>query len=418
MTAPPTPPDAAGGRRRVVALASRLFGSTVIAQIAVMAATAFAASRLSPADFGWYGAVSGAVWITASVNVLAADSRLSVVGEDAVRPLVRGAASAAAAIGVLQAVAGLGGMLAHQEWGPMALLVTVGAGATGVQQVLVALIMREQQQQLLARGRLVQGLSNAVLIAASAFAPLPGYLGLSLAWIISIVLGLVPLLRGVRFDLRSLGRWSPADVRAVFAEVKLLPLSQLMAGTVASLPLVVLPVLGEAVGGAWALASRFLTPMVNTAFATLQPLYYARAAELVRSSDWTALRRYHARWLVFLGAASVPVAAFFVVIVWWLLPALGDEWLVARTVLLPACLFHVSSFVCLPLSQTLVLLGRVHAQFWWTLVRCVACVVPFLLFTDAALGLLGWSVAAAVTFLAQLVMHRIAIPRTDASASD
>lgn len=417
MRPPSAPPDAAAGRRRVVGLASRLFGSTVLAQIAVMAATAFAASRLSPADFGWFGAVSGAVWITASVNVLAADSRLSVVPEDAVRPLVRGAASAAVAIAVLQAVAGTGGVLAGQDWGPMALLVALGAGASGVQQLLVALIMREQQQQLLARGRLVQGLSNAVLIAASAFAPLPGFLGLSLAWIISIVLGLIPLLRGVRLDLRTLGRWRPDDVRAVLAEVRLLPLSQLMAGTVASLPLVVLPVLGEAVGGAWALASRFLTPMVNTAFATLQPLYYARAAELVRGGAWPALRRYHARWLAFLAAASVPVTAFFVVIVWWVLPALGEEWQVARTVLLPACLYNVSNFACLPLSQTLVLLGRVHAQFWWTLVRCVACVVPFLVFPDPWWGLLGWSVAAAATFLAQLVMHRVAVPPVDAPAA-
>lgn len=398
--------------RRPLKLASKLFGSTVIAQIAVLVATAFAASRLTPADFAWYGAVSGAVWIAASFNSMAVEHRLGVVPEERFRPLQRAATASVTTISLLCFVAGALGVVLGRSWGPMAFLVGLAAFGLGIQQVLTGMALRSQRQGLLALGRLVQGLSNAALIVLFVFTPIPGYLGLSLSWAISVFLGLIPLAAGVRFSLRTLGVARPADFRILWGEVKLLPISQLMAGSVASLPLVILPALGnEGISGAWALVTRFLTPMVNTAYNTLQPLYYGGAAELLRQQRRPDFKRFHTRWVALLVAASVPVLVFFILCIAWLIPLLGEEWHVATLVIVPACIYFTSGFIGLPISHTLVLLGRVHAQFWWTVARWVLCLAPFALagWIGIDRALLAWAVAAAVTFAAQIVMHRRAM---------
>ncbi len=406
--------------RRPVELASKLFGSTVLAQLAVMGATAFAAARLSPGDFAWYGAMSGAVWIAGSFNSLAVEHRLGVVSEPVYHSLLRAGLTSVSVVSVACFLGAIGGSALGEVWGPMGFLVGVAAFGLGLQQLLTASILRQQRQGVLARGRLIQGVTNAVLIVASVFTPVPGYLGLSLAWAASIFFGLVPLIFAADFRIRGLGRPRRSDFTQLWREVKLLPVSQAMAGSVASLPLIVLPGLGnDSISGAWALVSRFLTPMVNTAYTTLQPLYYGGAAEILREDRREEFKRFHARWVALLFVGSLPVLAFFVVCIQWLIPLLGDSWDVAKLVVVPGCVYFTSGFICLPISHTLVLLGQVNAQFWWTAVRCLLCLTPFLAVGTLGAGgaLLWWAIAAAATFFAQIVMHRQALASPGAAAS-
>lgn len=302
--------------------------------------------------------MSGAVWIAGSFNSLAVEHRLGVVSEPVYHSLLRAGLTSVSVVSVACFLGAIGGSALGEVWGPMGFLVGVAAFGLGLRQLLTASILRQQRQGVLARGRLIQGVTNAVLIVASVFTPVPGYLGLSLAWAASIFFGLVPLIFSADFRIRGLGRPRGWDRAQLWREVKLLPVSQAMAGSVASLPLIVLPGLGnDSISGAWALVSRFLTPMVNTAYTTLQPLYYGGAAEILREDRREEFKRFHARWVALLFVGSLPVLAFFVVCIQWLIPLLGDSWDVAKLVVVPGCVYFTSGFICLPISHTLVLLG-------------------------------------------------------------
>ena len=101
--------------------------------------------------------------------------------------------------------------------------------------------------------------------------------------------------------------------------------------------------------------------------------------------------------------------------IWWIIPLFGETWLVARDAIVPAAVFFPSLFVFLPTSQTLVLIGRVDAQFWWTVLRAVLCTIPW--FLVARVGpegaLVLYTVASAATIAMNVAMQRRYLRRRD-----
>lgn len=394
--------------------AGSLLSSSVLAQIAVLAATAIAASRLVPHDFALFGAMTGLSAVLATVSTLQSEARLPALEEGPARALVRTGVTANALLGVLSLAVAGALALAGSDW---SLVVAIGGLCTvvlGIQRLLFALALRARRSDLLARYRVVQGLANAVLILLGvAVLPLPGAVGLGLAWAVSLVIGTAAMLIGWRPPVSVWrGTLARADWREQWQEVGMQPLAALMAGGVGPLPLLALPVLGQPlVGGAWSLCNRFLVPVVNTTYSTLQPLYVERASEEMRRGRPDLLRRVHNRWAVALALPSALAALGCYVVIVWALPLLGPQWVIGREVVWPAIIYFVTLFWCLPLSQTLLLAGRKDLQMAWTVVRFALAVLGFatVLVVDARTALLLWSLASAVTFLGQLWLNSWAL---------
>lgn len=375
----------------------------MLAQLAVLAATAWAASRMSASQFLLFGLVVSGASLLASCNTWGAELRVTVVEEQQAEALVRAGFTV---LGTLTAVVTLVGGVAlgaGHSWGLTVLLTGVGAFFTGVYQVLASIVLRRQRQEFLARYRLVQGPANAALIVLGILVGANMEYGLVVAWMLSLLIGALTMLPGVRGGLPS--RLASADdLRFLTAQVRLQPVSSLLASSVSTLNLYALAAFGTAsVAGAWALATRFLNPVVNTAYNTLQPIYVGSFGARLR--EQRPARAFYRRWVLGLAASTVAFTVGAVVLMWFVLPALGTDWASARSVVVPATVYFASMWLCLPVSQTLVMLGRVDEQFWWTVTRCVLCLAPLLfipaLGTMRALDL--WAVAAALTFVAQLV---------------
>lgn len=407
------------GSRGALALASRLLGASVLAQVAVLAAVAIVSRDLHPADFAIFGAVSGVTAISASINTLAVETRTPVVDDALHAVLNRAGSSALVLVNLLTLACGLGLWAVRPEVGRVLVLAAGCAAMQGATQLLTGIVLRRQRQSVLADGRVAQGLSNAVLLLVLWQLRLPGHLVLTLAWMLSMSLGATVLFaRGARGGLpRGFAR--AADWRAAREQVGAQPLANVLASSVGSIPLILLPAVGQTVvAGLWALVNRFLAPLVNTAFATLQPLYYGKAASHVREGHTTALSDLHRRWMKWLLLGGLPVAVGCLIISLVLLPLLGPQWRVGWPTAVAGAIYFSSLFSCLPLSQTLQMLGRVRLSVQWTVVRAIVCLLPM-----ALLGVLGgqgvlllWAVGAALTFYWQLWLHRRAIGSLQAQA--
>lgn len=409
---------------RNVSLASKLFSSNVIGQLAVLAAISVAASRMEPASFAAYGVVAAGAYLLASFNTFAAELRSPVVDERKAAALTRGGLAIASMLSCLLAFAGIVFHVATQgrdRTGQILLLVAGCGLALGMQQLLNGLILRDQRQELLARSRLAQALSNACLIFSLLLTPMPMWIGLSIAWLVSVAIGVSVLARALVGRLRVMGTPRLNDLRTVRDEVRLQPLANLMASSTAQLPIFVLQYVGATtLVGAWALVSRFLTPVTNTAVSTLQPIYYGQMAHLLRAGQHRDASRHHRTWMRRLGMFGIIVAICYGIVTWWAIPQLGVGWDVARTVTIPAILHFSTLFVCVPLSQTLVLLGRPNVQFFWTAMRLGLCSVPLLAspWVGAGPALTSWAVLSSVTFFTQLALHRRALTQLEAQDAD
>ncbi|XVX19510.1 lipopolysaccharide biosynthesis protein [Actinomycetota bacterium] len=393
-----------------VRLAAKLLGSSVLAQLAVLGATALAAREVTPHDMSAYGVVYAAAVLVATFNTWAAEARMAVVEEGPAASLARAGLTATLAFaGVIL----LGSIVllvsGHTVKGICGLLIAVASLMTGWTQLLTGIVLRDQRQTLLARYRLVQGVTNAVLILVLLVSAAAGYLVLSLSWALSLVVGNVVLIAGMRGRLPRYHLPGRDEWRLLFRELRWQPFSNALLNAAGSLPLLVLPAVGAAqLSGAWALANRFLMPIVSTLNTTLQPIYYGKAAELRRTHDVSGLRDYHAMWVKRFALTALPLAVAFGFGVWVLIPLLGPQWSIARLVVVPAVVYYTVLYAFIPLSQTLVLLGRVDVQMRWTIAFAVMCGLPFLLspLIGGGPALVWWALGGAIVFLGQIVLHR------------
>ena len=135
----PAPGSASTTDRRsgsqTIALASKLFGSSVIAQVAALAATTLAATQTTPADFATYAAILAATAVIAAVNSLAAETRMPVVPAATSAALNRAGATAMVLSGAVIALVGVIGLVAGASWGLPTLLVAIGCVAVSCRAI-------------------------------------------------------------------------------------------------------------------------------------------------------------------------------------------------------------------------------------------------------------------------------------------
>lgn len=392
-------------RSRVIDLASRLLGSSVLAQVAVFGALAFAATRTSVEDFARFGLVGAIASVLSSCNTLAAESRLALVPKPDAFALNRAGWTAAVTSTMLLVVTGFACWRSGQDLG-LQLIFGAGVGGTmGLNQMLTGVVLRQQRQSLLAVNRLVQGLANAVLILLLFALGADPFVGLSAAWLLSTILGNMVLASAASDFRRAMRCARRQDWDTWWREVRVQPVSNLVGSLVGALPMMVLTAVGaNHVAGAWALVSRFLGPVVTTASATLQPIFYGHGAAQLRSGQLREFQRYYSMWVRRLMYASLVFLPGLLVAVVFIIPLLGQHWDVARNVAVAACVNFTGFFICLPLSQTLVMLGKVDLLLRWTIARLAICAVPLALI--GVIGpwgaLTGWAFAQAGTFLWQL----------------
>lgn len=387
----------------------QLFASGVIAQAFGFFATAYAAVLTNPEDFALFGIITALTAVLASFNTMAAETRLTVLGRLDAEALCRAGLCAAILVSIICLTSGFG--LAVSGLGGYRIALFVGAASlmVGLQQLLTGVVLRHEAQSVLARSRIVQGLSNAGFLVVFLHQPMSGYEALSLAWVLSLGLSNLPLLPEAKGWSSGFKVASRSDWRRLGREVRWQPVSNMLAQGVGAMPLILLPAFGaNLLAGAWALANRFLMPLVNMVQMTLQPVYYGRAAALLRDGMAHEFSRYHKKWLIGMMCAGAPALLASVICINWLIPLLGDNWKSANLVLVPACLFFSSCVIWLPLSQTLVLRGYVDLQFTWTGVRCLVCLAPFSLGFYGAYesALLLWSVSAVGTAAVHLALQR------------
>ena len=192
---------------------------------------------------------------------------------------------------------------------------------------MTGIILRQERQSILASGRVSQGVANAVLLLVLWLGHAPGFIVLIVSWLLSMLVGdLVLLFRAARGHL-TLRPATADDWRTLRTQVGAQPVANLLAASVANLPSLLLPAMGQTLAaGLWALVSRFLNPLVNTTYNTLQPLYYGRAAAMVRDEEYDRFDDFHARWMRWMVLAGIPVAAGCIFISMVLLPLLGPQW--------------------------------------------------------------------------------------------
>jgi O-antigen/teichoic acid export membrane protein len=136
-------------------------------------------------------------------------------------------------------------------------------------------------------------------------------------------------------------------------------------------------------------------------------VYYSTAAEYVRERAFPRLAAWHRRWAFLLTAVTVPGFAVAGLIIAHGLPLLGAQWLDARVLVVPACLYWGSQFFGLPLSQTLLLVGRIRLQLVWTVVQFAAAVAAFALWPvwGAVASIWAWSIVCVATNLVLTVVQ-------------
>ena len=389
--------------------ALRLLSSTVLAQVAVLAATVAAATWLTPRDFAFYGAAWGLAGIVNSVNTLGVETRLAVVEAATMEGLLRtglAACSALTAVGALGAVALAAS--GKQDWAVVLAFAMTASVVYAAQQLVTTLALREHRHEVLVRSRVAQGVVNAGLIVGLSASPMPGYVALTSAWVASMIVGLIVSLNGWTPPLPDKWRVTKADVRLTRTELGLQPVTNLLAGITVQIPLVVLPSVASAsFAGSWALCTRVLGAGVMAAFSSLQPVYYATAAAHVRENAFPLLATWHRKWAIWLTAVTLPGVAVAGLIISYVLPLVGDQWLEARILVVPACVYWGSQFFGLPLSQTILLVGRVQLQLVWTVVRFMAAATAFALWPvwGALASVWTWSVVCALTYLTLTVIQ-------------
>lgn len=181
---------------RQIRLVGQLLGSTVLAQVAVLAATALAARVTTTGDFADYGVVTSITAVLATFNTWAAESRTTVLREEPAHQVSR---AGMAIVGVVTALVGVAAvvaaMIGQPRLGMMLALGGVGAAITGGQQLLQGVVLRHQRQHLLAHSRATQGISNAALIVLFLGLGFPGFVVLTLPWLVSLGLGFLVLVR-------------------------------------------------------------------------------------------------------------------------------------------------------------------------------------------------------------------------------
>jgi O-antigen/teichoic acid export membrane protein len=268
---------------------------------------------------------------------------------------------------------------------PLAVLGTLAVFVLGSINIITLLAVREHRYPIIARGKLVQGVSTALMSVGAAHF-LPASLGLPVAFVVGAVLGLCAIL--LTFDFRVVELPSIREISEITLLNRKFPLFTAPSSLVNSLGVEMPPVLlsalfGPVVTGQYSLAQRSLFSPLAVLTKSWSHLYVGELSEAIRDQE-PLLQKIYRNHSVKLLTITLPAIA----VVSLAAPEIfeyvfGVEWKLAGDYVRLLSPLAIAYAVVVPLSQSLVLIGAQHLQLLWDIARLAGVVfaisLPFLM---------------------------------------
>lgn len=361
-----------------------IVGGTAGGQLVALACAPIISRLVPPADYGPFAVVNAAIVALATVGALRLDLAIPVPDDDGeALDIARLALTTATVLGlVLTLVA----WLAREpvvaafdlDIDPSLLVwIPLTASLAGAFTVLNQLAIRRRMYAAIARRTMVQAAAVSLMqVGAATFHG--GAHGLAFGLAAGQLIGIVTLVRALRTNDAAWHRHHRGSIRATLVRYRTFPLLMAPSGLVNSLglqaPVLILASLyGTTVSGWLGMTQRVLGLPLALVGVALAQVYLGEfgAARRTRSPELMGLfLRTSARLLAVglaLGTALIGLAP------WAFATVLGSQWRVSGDYARVMAVGLVCQLVAAPLSQTVVVMGKVSWQAGWDVFRLVLC---------------------------------------------
>lgn len=366
----------ASTRRGVVAI----LGGTAGAQVIALASAPLISRLFSADQYGPFAVVTAASLPLAAVMALRLDLAIPAVEEegDSLRVARLGIEAAAALTtgGMLLSWLGrswLGDWLNLPDPRIVAFIPLI-AGVTAIYTVLNQVAIRERRYQAIGRRNLMQGGAVALLqLLAGAIGW--GAAGLAVGAAGGQLLGVLSLAASLR-DLDWAISGGPR--RELLRRFKVYPMLMAPSGLINALglqaPVILTSIFyGHAVSGWLGMTQRILALPVGLIGLAISQVFLGEFGT-ARRKGGRDLRSMFSRATRSLTIAAVSMGAvIFAFAPWAFSVVLGDQWRISGLYAQALAAGMVAQMVAAPLSQTLIVLGRVRLQALWDLSRLLLC---------------------------------------------
>lgn len=403
----------------MVRAAATVVGGTAGAQLITVLASPLLTRLFSPDDFGLFTAFAAAAAILAGLGALRLEMAvpLALDDDDALHVARLGLLAAGAIAVVVAAVcvcapAAVEGLIGVP--GELQLLLPVYTAGFGGAAVLGQLAIRRRQYRLTAQRKIVQSVTTVVAQVVAGAGRL-GALGLSLGYALGQVVAFASLIGATGI---ARGRTTAADLRRVARDYRRFPLLLTPSGLLNSMgthlpALLVVSLYGVTVGGWFGLTQRILAAPVGLIGTSLAQVYLGELAAIHRTATPRAVELFSKVSRVLWGAA-LGLAVLLVLTAPTLFPLIfGERWASSGHYAQALSVGIAGQLAAAPLSQTLVVSGRLSWQVAWDAVRLVAVVAAVALpaAADASAMTMIWCVGAvqAAVYLLLWLMCRAAV---------
>lgn len=358
-------------RHRAVRAAALVVGGTAGAQLVTVLASPVLTRLFTPNDFGAFTAFAAVGAILAGMGALRFEYAIPLASDErAALHVARLGLLATLGIAVVVLLASLlFSSVIHHAIGVdphLQLLLPLYTLGFGGAAVLGQIAIRRQQYNITAQRKLVQSIGT-VVAQLGAGAVKMGAMGLSLGYALGQVLAFVSLV-GVTGIAR--GRSTGKDLKAVFARYRRFPLllapSGLLNAAGTHIPaLLVVACFGVTVGGWFGLTQRILAAPVGLVGTSLAQVYIGELAAVHRSGGQRAFALFQ-RVSRALMAAALVLSIALAVLAPTLFPLVfGQQWSSSGHYAQALSLGIAGQLIAAPLSQTLVVSGRLSWQVSW-----------------------------------------------------
>ncbi|WP_409483691.1 lipopolysaccharide biosynthesis protein [Arsenicicoccus dermatophilus] len=367
-------------RRGVLAIV----GGTAGGQLLALACAPIISRLVPPHEYGPFAVVNAAIIALSTVGALRLDLAIPVPDDDdEALDVARLGLTVASVLGlVLTPVAwcargSVAGALRLDVDPSLLFWIPLTASLAGAFTVLNQLAIRRRMYAAIARRSLVQAAAVSLLQVAAA-ALHGGAHGLAFGLAAGQALGIATLVRALRSEGAGARERSSAPLRTTLVRYRSFPLLLAPSGLVNSLglqaPVLILASLyGTTVSGWLGMTQRVLGLPLALVGVALAQVYVGEfgAARRARSPVLLGLfLRTSARLL----AAGLAMGAVLVVLAPWVFTTvLGAQWRVSGEYARVMAVGLVAQLVAAPLSQTVVVMGKVAWQAGWDLSRLVLC---------------------------------------------
>lgn len=357
---------------------------TVLGQSIVIAVSPILSRIYAPEDFGAFAVFASTVGVLAIVASLRYEIAIPL-------PESNSEAWALAKLALLGAlVVGAVLMLSSGIWvGPFAqrmglspaqsrvvYLIPIGIVATTSFQIMNYLVIRKSRHQVLAKSKVIQGLTSASVQSGLGFAG-AGAPGLA----VGLITGRLASAIYSYFSIgeRSMGQ---SNLLAVAKKYIRFPKLALPSGGVNALAvempmLLTSAIFGTGVAGLYALAQRVVVAPMSMVGKSIAQVYMAKLGEYVRNKNSDAMALYVGIAKKLFKVSLIPFALLALVSPYVFGLLFGPSWQTTGEIVRVLTPAFFAQFVVVPLSQTLNYIGRQDYQLAWDLFRFVGIVAIF-----------------------------------------